>query len=79
MGVRKALKWSNLAVFRGLDPTEGGFWGGLRAGLENRGDERSVYVWFCCAVSGAAEAIQDPRRQLLEACRMPVLGTQRLF
>ena len=49
MGVRKAQKWSNLAVFRGPDPTAGGFSGGV---LENGGDEGSVSMRFRGAVSG---------------------------
>ena len=60
MGVRKAQKWSNLAV-----PAAGGFWGGLLSGLENRGHEGSVYVRFRGAVSGAAEAVWDARWQVL--------------
>ena len=55
MGVRKAQKWSNLAVFRGPDPTAGEFSGGLLSGLENRGDEGSVSMRFRGAVSGAVE------------------------
>ena len=61
MGARKAQKWSNFAVFRGPDPTAGGFGGGLLSGLENRGHEGSVYARFWGAVSGAVEAVWDTR------------------
>ena len=64
MGVRKAQKWLNLAVFRRLDPTAGGFSGGLFSGLENRGDEGSVSMRFRGAVSGAEEAVWDARWQV---------------
>ena len=37
VGIRKGQKWSNLAMFRGPDPTAGGFAGGVLVGLENRG------------------------------------------
>ena len=56
MGVRKAQECSNLAVFRGPDPTAGGFSGGLLSGLENGGDEGSVSMRFRGAVSRAVEA-----------------------
>ena len=75
VGVRKAQKWSNLAVFRGPDPTAGGFWGGLLSGLENRGHEGSVYVRFRGAVLGAAG------RQMAGSWARwkPFLGTRRPF
>ena len=65
MGVRKAQKLSNLAVFCGPDPTAGGFWGGLLLGLENRGHEGSVYVRFWGADSGAAEPFGTPDGKVL--------------
>ena len=66
MGVRKAQKWSNLAVLRGPDPAAGGFSGGVLVGLENGGDEGvgldavsgcRFGVPLRGAVSGAVEAI----------------------
>ena len=33
-------------MFRGPDPTAGGFWGGVLVGLENRVDEGSVSMQF---------------------------------
>ena len=64
MGVRKAQKWSNLAVFHGPDPTAGGFSGGVLVGRENMGDEGSVSMRFRGAVSGAVEAVWDARWQV---------------
>ena len=51
--------WSNLAVFRGPDPTAGGFLGGFLVGLENRGEEGSVSMRSRGAVSGSVEAVWD--------------------
>ena len=64
MGVRKAQKWSNLTVFRGPNPTAGGFSGGLLSGLENGVDEGSVSMRFRGAVSGAVEVVWDARWQV---------------
>ena len=57
--VRKAQKWSNLAMFCGPDPTAGGFSGGVLVGLENRNEEGSVSMQFRGALSGAVEAVWD--------------------
>ena len=51
-------------MFRGPDPTAGGFWGGVLSGFENGGDEGSVSMRFRGAVSGAVEAVWDARWQV---------------
>ena len=49
--------------FVGPTPPQEGFREAPPAGLENRHDEGSVWVWFWGAVSGDVEAVWDGRWQ----------------
>ena len=51
-------------MFRGPDPTAGGFSGGVLVGLENRGEEGSVSMQFRGALSGAVEAVWNAEWQV---------------
>ena len=51
-------------MFRGPDPTAGGFSAGVLVGLENGADEGSVSMRFQGAVSGAMEAVWDAKWQV---------------